>query len=816
MRFCLLFILSVPFFAGANVAHGDSVQRMIADQVVLFPQEKLYVQTDRSTFVAGETLWFRAFLVDAALHVPSFRSAYVDIELIDPTDSVVIRVRVKRDTGDAYSGSLMLPANLATGNYILRAYTNHMRELGEEYFFHRTLEILHPHVKAADERMASSASEYALFFYPEGGYVIEGVPSRIAFKALHPDGTPAHVQGRLMDDSGKDLGPVVSVHQGMGDFGLTAQPSSSYYVVVEDQIGEPRRFKVPAARHDTYGLQVETVDGELGVSVLHPPGATIPTTLRLILHTRGIVHYSAEWDSSFSTLLFDTSGFPSGVVQILLLDEHANPLSERLYFCRNKDDANVHFELDRDSYGFRSPVKARVRLTDQLGAVAKGSFAISVTEDADVSPDKRVDIFSSLLLDSELKGYITDPAFYFQEENARALDLLMMTHGWRRYNIPEVLKGHYTRPAISAIENGMEIRGTVRNSARGKVAPGRKVSLVSWSTGYSEETVTDTLGQFVFDGIEFPDSLTFIVQTDPYKGWNNPAVEIAHETFPPMAKGMFRHARNATVAGQNDPVQERVIEKAALYNRLRHGMKSIEIEEVTITGKSRPTAQDKNFSFYMPINDRVNTLTAEKLEEIQAISVSDALKHLPFLTVMEDENNMRKVYIDRMRLNSMQSVGALGLPAALIVDDMIIHNYDIDNVLDPSSIEKIGVLKGTAAAILGGDGTGGAIVITTKKGITRTNSSNLSKNHIRVVTPLGYHLPAEFYSPVYETKAQRENPGPDLRTTIYWNPNVNITSSDPAEISFYTADGNSSYSVVIEGVTDQGFLFRLQTKIAKD
>lgn len=825
MRLFLFLLASAPFFLFATedvpVWVKDSVQARIAEQVVLFPQEKLHLQTDRSTYVAGDQLWFRAFLVDATLHMPSYRSAYVDVELINPMDSVVNRIRVKQFE-DAFSGSLTLPANLEEGTYVIRAFTNHLQMLGEEYFFHRLIRILHPHLKAnTDEKISAGAKKenFTLFFYPEGGYIVEGVPSRVAFKALHPDGSPADIRGRLIDHEGTDYGPIETLHDGMGVFDLLALPGMRYLVVSEDDRELRQEFEVPMASSEAYGLQVSTMDDELSVSVLHPPGKAMVTPLYLVLHTRGMVHYAAAWDPSYSTLLFDTSDFPSGVVQILLLDGQSNALSERLYFCRNDDDARLFFQPDKTYYNRRSLVKSTITLTNERGAPVSGSFAISVTDDRDVSADEKTNILSSLLLDSELKGYIADPAFYFKDGSRQALDLLMMTHGWRRYDIPKALSQHYV-DSVASVQYGMEIRGKVSTDSRGKPAVGSRVSLVSWNTDFSEETVTDALGHFVFDGFEFPDSLTFIVQANPARGRNNPVLEIARETFPPVPGSLTASLTAlAQAAAMPEEIIDRnqVIKKSAQQNRVSHDQAVIAIDEVTVNTRFTHKMQDKNYSFYMPDNDRYNILTSEQLEEIQPMNVSDALKHLPFLMVMEDIDNRKKVYIERMRLNSLSAVAIeglqFGLPAALIVDDMIINDYDIDNILDPSNIEKIGVLKGTAASILGGEGAGGAIVITTKKGLSRSPVQDMPQEHIKLITPLGYQVPAEFYSPAYETPDKLNQPEVDSRTTIYWNPNVKISSSGHAEINFYTADGDSTYSVVIEGVTDQGLLIRHKSKI---
>jgi hypothetical protein len=105
--------------------------------------------------------------------------------------------------------------------------------------------------------------------------------------------------------------------------------------------------------------------------------------------------------------------------------------------------------------------------------------------------------------------------------------------------------------------------------------------------------------------------------------------------------------------------------------------------------------------------------------------------------------------------------------------------------------------------VFGTRGANGAIIINTKHGFVEENT--LNKN-IQVFTPIGYQQQVEFYSPVYETEEQRRNTVRDLRSTIYWNPCVPTDSAGIANLSFYSADTPSPYSLIIEGIGSEGHL----------
>lgn len=801
------------------------VQSRIAEQVVLFPQEKLYVQTDKPYYVLGEKLWFRAHLVDGILHIPSRQSTYVYLELINPLDSVVQRVQVKQIDG-AFSGSITLSETLDEGAYMLRAYTDNLRSLGEEYFYHRQIHLLSPFLNKAEDKDETiraslnpssftnrlntrdtktlntdkerSAALPSVSFYPEGGYLLTGVQCRVAFKALHSDGSPAKIKGRLIDSEGLDYGPIETLHAGMGSFELAAETGKRYFLINDDVGGDSKKFELPKSQVNMHSLQVDRVGKDLQVSVLQSSDKKTTSPLYLLLHTRGMVHYMSLWDNRYSTLLFDISDFPSGIVQILLLDENANPLSERLYFCRNDDEAKLSFSTDREIYPSRSLVKTAIDLTDKEGLPLSGSFSVSITSDLDLSPDSSQHILSSLLLNSELKGFIENPSFYFEEASLPLLDLLMLTHGWRRYDIPNVIKQRYSYP-VHPSRSGMEIRGRVKINSRGKPSIGSKVSLFQWNSDYSNETRTDSTGSFVFDGFEFPDSLTFVVQAETIKGRNNLILDVDKEVFPSVLGDIFGRSNLNSISPEN---RNSLVDKANRQYEVEHG---IRLRDVEITGR-RPKNNESD-SFYMP-KEGTDVLNSEDLEKNSYINLSEIIRQFPFVRVVEDASLKQKVIIERMK-NTIRPDDMNY--AALIVDDMVLYDYDLDNVTEPSNIERIGVLKGAAATMLGGNGAGGAIVITTKKGLYKNNTPPV--NYIKWITPLGFHTQVEFYSPQYDQADRRSRTTGDFRTTIYWNPNVKISSSGKAEFEFYTADTNTTYTAVIEGVADNGMLIHNKSQI---
>jgi hypothetical protein len=902
-RYPLFFIVALllwitPVFGqlktDSKIASGTD---NVVEQLALYPQEKVYLHIDKSMYVTGETIWFRAWLVDAALHTPTTQSAYIYVELINPLDSIVKRVRINQ-TDAAFYGQLLLDEDWAEGNYTVCAYTQYMQNLGADYFFRKQVYIGSPlssqtqtniqflpgtnsntvkaelsftniethrkikdqpvliqwggqpaqTIKLSDDTIShlnlkfdkndskqilyveagklkkyisvpSAAADYEVSFYPEGGNLLEGVPCLIAFKALKANGIAEKIKGRLVDKEGTEYLQFSNIHEGMGGFTFEPKAGKTYFAECTNEEGLTKRFPLPKAQTNAYSLSVETEGDTIFVSVLHSfltENSYGEKPLYLLLHSRGIIQYFVPWDNTYSSLSFEKKAFPSGVLQALLLDEQMNPLSERLVFCTNDDQADVKFQADNDSYKVRFPVNAKIEITDIDGYPALGNFSVSVTDDSDVPVDSTETILTALLLSSELKGRIMNPGFYFQKKEtlaAAALDLLMLTQGWRRYDMPQALQKKLETPAIP-IEKSMAISGTTKSLIRNKPLAKSRIHIFADQTNYMDETQADDQGRFTFDGFDCPDSTLFVVQAMTEKGDDKVELVLDAVNYPQVPSiRNFASLNKKPIPNKSNEETFRLndyIAKADRKYTMENGMRLIYLDEVTIRG-TQPRKEERRSYFVPTTLSPAKIISREQIDEIQPVMLSDLVSHLPFVYVAEATAGLKKAFITSVLTSNIRSFSENTNYACLVIDDMIIRDYDLDMVLDPNNIETIAVLtRKIETFLLGADGVFGAIVITTKKGFVR---KEFPVFNLKRITPLGIQKPIEFYSPKYETADQRNETPSDLRTTIYWNPNVKLSPEGEATLDFYTADAATSYSVVIEGITLDGQIIRSVNKI---
>ena len=874
-RYILYLLLSVVMTVFAQAQFfPDTVARRLWQQTCLFPNEKIHLHTDRSLYMGGDTLWFRAYLVNALDNKPEKTSRYVYAELVNPFGNVVNRVKIRQDTDSLYYGYLPLDIDLPGGEYTIRAYTRYMENSGESFFFRkpvRVVQALGKSVKAevdfsgkAGQKQVKGVvglknmtsrqmiklenvsffdekgkidywtedgqchfkitpddykqkvvkleaanfqqflpvdlpeADYHVAFLPEGGNLPAGVLSKMAFKALNSWGQSEEVSGIVKDESGNVVCKFQTTHAGMGAFNWIPEAGKKYYAECTSEAGVTRRFDLPVAHQDVVSLNVIENRGAYVVSIRG--GQSLNETTRpftLLVHERGLPLLAQEIDVE-KPVRIKQEGIASGVLHFVLLSSVGNILSERLAFVKNDDQACLLLRPDKGTYGWREKVNLSVALQDVSGNPLTGSFSVSVTDTKDLLPDSTYTIYTSLLLTSELKGYIEEPGWYFYSDEPfrrEGLDLLMLTQGWRSYRLEQALVTDYQTPAI-APELYQRLTGDVKRLVGNKVVKGAKVTVNIPDQGVLEEVKTDEEGCFDFSPFEFPDSTLYSVHAVSPKGSSNVLLSLSPEEYPAVEQAWpfmeERHVAGRPLA-ENVSVDVSFMDKSNRRVSYENGLRSVFLEDVVVTAKKRKAPKTP----YETIQGSI-TIRQEEIEQVPDMSLKTfLLSRFPGLYFKEnvvpyyrgdDPGNRVRVVLNEFPVN-----------------DSIMENQLIQT-LSLKDIEQIDINRDRTAGLAWFPMTGAYfIAIKMRQGISMANyiPKNVGQIHL-----LGYQKPAAFYSPKYETMQQKENPMPDLRTTLYWNPKVQTDKQGNASVEFYTADSEAPFSVVIEGITDDGRLIR--------
>ena len=409
-----------------------------------------------------------------------------------------------------------------------------------------------------------------------------------------------------------------------------------------------------------------------------------------------------------------------------------------------------------------------------------GSFSISVTDNDKVVQDSLEDnILSNLLMTSDIKGYIDHPAYYFNDttpEVAAHLDLVMMTHGWTRFDISKIAKGEFSEMKFP-LEIGQIVSGRV-NNFWGKKSKGANIVLIS-NYGLCRMVETDETGNFVVDGIAFHDSTSFLVQALSAKGRRGVTVRVDEDEFLPAVYDLPYNM-------QEKKKEEEFYKQHGLNYYYENGEKIYGLDEVQVVRRKIK----KSYSFYDNLAN--HQLDSAKIAENGMFDITQIIQLLPGVTFEKDDEGEdcfkqfgRKLYV--------------------LVNDFE-EPMDQIRLIPVGALRNISLLDRMQGQIFFGErGANGVLIISAEPGWT---PKPLGRPNVLPFKLLGYQVPDEFYVPKYDVDSVRKDNRYDERSTIYWKPVVTIDKGNPAKLSFYTADTYGKYTVTVEGITTNGIICR--------
>ena len=801
-------------------------------QIERYPQETLHLHTDKDSYIAGDTIWLRAHCADAATHRPIAASRYVYVELRDDRGSLVRRIKLlSRDS--VYSGYLPTQSLERFGDYSLTAYTLYMRNQGPDYFFKKPLTIWPYQESRRTQRNTSvrKVSDFDVSFFPEGGYLIDGYDCCVAFKALGDDGGSVEITGVVKNDRDEVVDTLRTLHGGMGCLRFTAHTSERYYAECTMAGGKTERFDLPASRNTACVLKI--LQTEENFTVLPISGRPLPKGLKLLVHCRGNICYHKPWNYDYASLIFRRSDLPGGILQILLLDKAGNALSERLVFNRGEELATTDMQV-QGSLKQRTKVTLAVTATDPDGGPAAGDFSIAVTDRAAVPSATSGSIYSTLLLTSELRGTIETPDWYFEGRDAArvtALDALLLTQGWRRYDVPELMKKEYVEPQYP-LEVGQEITGRISKSGlwnRKKKLSRYEMRMIVPSLHYVTKCAVDDTGAFALNGFDFPDSTLYVLRPAAVRGSMPEAtVKVARDSFPEV--GTLPRV----------PAQEQkkpYIAQARYYieQRGQTDMRNILIDTVYVTHHKRLESTRPEHRL------AAHTWDMQQIKEMGAYSIMEFVQRMPGMNFIGGRLSYHganvSFMIDGVLDNTTTPHSAdADFQAGSTIGQLIVTGTKKKSMteialerggLEPDKnltmpicttwpmewVSRIDLIAG-GNMFLWGVFDGAIVSITTKTGDELDQALAVAPAiDVSIASPLGYQTPAEFYAPAYATEKARRSMVPDYRTTLYWNPTVKLDDTGQATVEFYTSDAPADYDISIEGVTQTGKIVQRRQRL---
>lgn len=788
------------FAYGQNSSPSKAITARLTAFSVNQPVEKAYLQFDKPYYAAGDTIFFKAYVTIGGQHRLSGLSGVLHADLIDVKNKISQSIKLQLDSGITW-GDFALPDSLPPGNYRIRAYTQWMRNNGEADFFEKVIPIGSVKTAKVPESISKQPAPANLKpdvqFFPEGGSLVVGIPCKVAFKATGANGMGIDIKGRIVDNENRQVASFASSHLGMGYFYLEPVEGKTYSGQINYPDGSTDIFNLPKPEAAGIALSVDNdsipqASISIKASYKYFQGNRGKAYTLLIYSGGLITTVSCTLDSQVIKLQLLKRKLHTGVAAITLFSPDNEPLCERLIYIQNYDQLNLNINAGKNTYAKREKVSIKLNALNRKGDPAEGYFSVSVINESQVPQveDNGDNILTNLLLTSDLKGYIEQPAYYFADTGAAArqnLDILMLTQGYRRFEWKQVLDTAKKERAYLP-EKGIEISGQVKNPFNRPIAKGT-VTLIPSKGGGLLSTSSDDKGMFRFSDLIFTDTAHFVLSAVNVKNKNTTKITWFDDSMgaPAIQKNVvcsFSAFPGTAMASYlaND--------KLRLADAVNNKGKGIQLKQVDVHAK-KPDDQYRTFSL-AGAGHADQVMHADEIEKVQGplgVSLDGRLHGIVFLG-----DPFHKAPF-------LHVIG--GGPMLVIIDGQEGGNL---NYLNANDVETVEVLKYASAGIYGMDGGHGVLVITTKQS-RGLNAKDIAAVGVLPIAPMGFYKAREFYSPKYDntdfTGKRR-----DLRSTIYWQPELKTDKNGNAIFDYYNSDGTGTYKIVIEGIDKDGTIGR--------
>lgn len=797
------------------------------------PQEKVYIHFDNTNYRKGDDIWFKCYVVNPIMNKPTLLSETLYVELLNTGGEIIDKKVLKIEDGQCHGNFTLKFPVFYGGFYEVRAYTRYMLNYGEDIIFSRVFPV---YDISKDGEIRSMESTNYLFknrpsnrpkfnkrnklnidFYPEGGSLVSGLKSKVAFRATDQNGNAISIEGVVYNSQKKELSWFSSGHSGMGEF--IYMPDNGEAIAEVKHEGNIYNIKLPEPVKEGAVLTVDNTSMADSVLIKVNKSLVISSEMTgVAVLSGGKVYKMVICDIQEKDILFTLPKkiLPSGVSHIVLFNEDGRIMADRLIFINHQDYVQIKFNTNKNFYEPYEKIEVDFKLNDKDNKPLKTDFSLAVRDGAD-SVVYKDNIITNILLSSEIKGYIEDPMYYFEstdEERLKELDVLMMVQGWRRYSWHQ-LAGIDTFEMKHAIEKGIPIKGTIRSLV--KKVPKENVDVSLFLKPDKNQIEEDDEGAFAFSETKTDSLGIFMANADLIGDWGL-VIQIKEKgkiknydilldrLFSPDPKAYtyqdikIDYLVNSNLSEytemDNILAKDTVPETNDMYNVLDN-IENIEMEyhlkEVEIKGR-RNTNREQNLAKSTLFYDMPSVMD-DIIDE--GGLVTDVREFLDI--VNKDFRKMGNDFTYK------------GKAVLFVINDRLdsLYRYDIADIksIYVSDAESRLIKYAPVASDPAERGT-----VVSKKSrkigavvFIETYQDDLARRKakgVRNTTLKGYSLTKEFYSPDYDILLKE----PDYRRTLYWNPSVYTDENGNAKVSFFNNSITRHLKIDAETITQDGIL----------
>lgn len=764
------------------------------------PIEKVYLQLDRDAYAVGETAWFKAYMYSEFM--PDTISTNLFLELADDSSHIVSR-QVFPIFSSTANGQIDIPDSLKEGVYFLRAYSATMLNNNPDFIYNHPVYIFS---RRHDAHSLPKKSFIHLEFFPESGNLMSRENNVIAFKATNEYGLPVKVNGTVKNSKNETIVTFQSTHDGMGKFQMVALENEKYFATLENDNYQVK-YNLPESCNKCIAFHIaQHLTGTVSYLLKQNTDADFHAAY-IIGQSQNRIVFKQDLPASENLIngQIKTGNMSSGILQITVFNKDDMPLAERLVFINNREylqDAR----LISDTLNFSNRGKNRFDLV--LKDTVSGVFSVSVTDPRyDLYPIKQENIFSNLLLTSDLPGYINNPAYYFSADNdsvAEDLDLVMMTNGWRRFQWTQLIADK-TTAAKYKDEGFIALKGTAKLSGERKNFSNKDILIFVSAFDSSSmimNTKSDANGNFNIDSLLFFGDAHMLF-FDSRKGFKSKNIDITmeHDSLRKFYSLPLLNSKELDALNKYNVASQSI--KQNFSNEFFNSNVKL-LPNITIKKKNSMQELESRYetSLFRSAAARTFDLTTENPIGLNVFEY--LTDRIAGINVVHGSSGYQVYDRDYGRTVQYGQKGG-PTPMTIYLDEMEVDPVWVSSI----PLSDIALVK-VFNHFIGGTGNspGGALAIYTKKGddVYKNNNWNAANR----VTYHGYSVIKQFYSPDYTLDTTvRKNL--DQRITLQWIPNLAINGINPkVPIVFFNNDRSRRFRIVIEGMTSTGKLESLE------
>ncbi|MGF7232090.1 hypothetical protein [Arachidicoccus sp.] len=756
--------------------------------------ERIHLQFDKQTYSPQETIWFKGYIFSGIAPEQKSKNLYVDFS--DETGKVLAHDVFPISEGVS-RGQFDIPDSLK-GNLIhVRAYTKWMLNFDTAFLYNNNLNVIQPKAKRIKGKPPTPKA--TLYFFPEGGDAIAGLSTRVAFMAEDQYAQPVNISGEVKDNDGNKVADLLVQHDGMGSFYFIPDAQKTYTATWKDGQGETHTTTLPAIHKEGITLSVKASNGEKLFAIQRPENAgdnlkELHVVATMYQQTVYLANISLA-DKTMISGAIPTAYFPSGILQITVLDKNMRPLAERIAFVKGKDDT-FHPEVGFSKLSFdkRGANELIINVLDSVPA----NLAVSVT-DASIGTDSSNNLVSDMLLSSQIKGKVYRPFYYFLSDSDKVnndLDLVMLTHGWRRFDWDKIINKEPLNIAYPKDSTYLSLSGKVFGATPAQLAAsGTLFAIIKSKADTTNKFIMLPLnsdGTFSDPNAIFFDSLNVYYKFSGKKNYlQNSEVTFMSDRLPSPGHIPMNF---------NDIVKARLYDTTGLagsrnlydqYWAMAHFKSDNALATVTVKTKQKSLTEKLDDEYTSGMFKDDNGYTFDVMNDIAAQGAMNVFSYL--------QGRVAGLQIS----NPMATPPGLswrGSTPSLFLDEIPVSDA---SQLSNMSMSDIAMIKIYRPPFMGGFGgsPGGAIAVYTRKGADVAVDSKTGMPHKTIA---GYTVIREFYSPNYLSLSEDQDKF-DARSTLYWNSLIMTTpQKHEVRLKFFNNDFTKAYRIILEGINDNG------------